>query len=86
MYHIAARSGDVCIAAYNQEDAPWQCDARWALIQSFAMLLSTDYEFLTRESKAEKLLMIVSIVFSLVVGILRTFCCFRFLYICDIIH
>jgi hypothetical protein len=87
MYYIGARNGTECITAHNdmEQEIPWQCDARYALFQSLAMLLTTDYEFLSMDSNDStggKLLTTVSIGFALIVGILRTFSCFgNFLHI-----
>jgi hypothetical protein len=76
MYYIAARSSPMCTESYEQGDVPWQCDAGWTLFQSLAMLLTTNYKFLTMDSADQRLLTIVSFCFALIVGILREFCCF----------
>ena len=59
---------------WPSEPEPWQCRARSSYLQSFGMVLTTDFEFLEWSNKDEEndmlYLRIISFAFGLIVGIL----------------
>ncbi len=77
-FFIASTGTETCMSFLNDgdvtdDDTTWQCKATSSMFQSFGMLLTTDFEFLTwssDESDDILLLQIISFLFALVVGIL----------------